>query len=484
MRSRSITMMTLAAVYLVSLDARPVRSGEGQDVPAGARRDSKQARKAIERGLGFLQRDALEWRKERGCATCHHGTMTVWALSEAQSQGYAVSADYLADAVRWTKDQFVPRIRKPRDPREGWNLVSVAGIYLGLMSQNLPVLSRDEIHDVALHLARHQEEDGTWLLPPPANGAPPTWESRETVALLAYLAWEAYVPADPHEAAMIRAGRAKALAWLSTVKPTDSTQATALRLLLDVRMRKTTKDLQAGIDRLMSRQNADGGWSQVANIPSDAYATGQALWALSVAGARHDRPEIGRAVAFLAANQRDDGSWPMTRRTHPGAKAGPFVVPITYFGSAWATIGLVRSVPPPPDTAARRQRAFDAIKGYHGTFAVDETSPDRPVVRVDLRAYQVDDDAVVEFANLLQAFPQLSELQFRSPKITDAGLAQLRSLPGLRKVSLENAAITDAGLTHLYPLTQLQELCLKGTSVTDTGVRGLQKALPAVKVER
>jgi hypothetical protein len=174
----------------------------------------------------------------------------------------------------------------------------------------------------------------------------------------------------------------------------------------------------------------------------------------------------------------------MTRRSHPGAKAGSFVVPITYFGSAWATIGLVRSVPPPPDTAASRQRAFDAIQAYHGTFEVDQTSPDRPVVRVDLRSYPLDDDAVAEFAKLLQAFPRLAELHFKSTKITDAGLAHLGSLPQLRRVSLENAPITDAGLRHLRALTQLQELCLKGSKVTDTGVQELQKAQPTVKVER
>ena len=111
----------------------------------------QQARRAIERGLTFLEKDAAEWRKERGCATCHHGTMTVWALSEAKAQGYAVGAEMLANMVVWTKDQFVPRISKPRDSRPGWNLVSVPAIYLGVMSQNLPILSRAEIHQVAVH---------------------------------------------------------------------------------------------------------------------------------------------------------------------------------------------------------------------------------------------------------------------------------------------------------------------------------------------
>jgi hypothetical protein len=482
MHSRSITSVAMAAVCLLAVCVRPVRSEDSKRLPAEAAR--LQARATVERGLAFLEQDAAKWRKERGCATCHHGTMTVWALSEAKSQGYAVDAEFLAHTVRWTKDQFVPRFSKPRDPREGWNLVSVPAIYLGVMSQNLPILSRDEIHQVAVHLARHQEEDGAWLLPRPSNGAPPIWESRETVALLAYLAWEASVPADPEEATAARVSREKAAAWLRKTEPTDSTQATALRLLLDVRTGKSAKELQVGIDRLLSRQNSDGGWSQVKDSPSDAYATGQALWALSFVGVKNDRPEIGRAVSFLVANQREDGSWPMTRRSHPGVKPGPFVVPITYFGSAWAMIGLVRSVPPAPDTPARRQRAFDQIKAYHGTYDVDKESPDRPVVRVDLRSYELDDDAVADFAKLLQAFPRLAELQFKSTKITDAGLAHLKDLPQLRSVSLENAAITDAGLAHLKALTQLQQLSLKGTKVTDAGVQAFQKALPRVKLER
>jgi hypothetical protein len=424
----------------------------------------EQARKALERGLTFLEQDAAKWRKERGCATCHHGTMTVWALSEAKSQGHAVKAEILADMQQWTKDRFVPNFSKPRDPRPGWRLVSIPGIYLGMMSQNLPVLSRDEMNRVAIHLARHQEEDGTWEMPPPKNGAPPIWESAETLVLSALLAWEPYVPADPKEAAAARASRDKAVDWLSKTKPTGTVQSTTLRLLLDVRTGKNAQQLQPGIDQLLKRQNADGGWSQAKDLASDGFATGQALYALSFADVKSDRPEIQRALAFLVATQKEDGSWPMTARDHPGVEStrkplrNP--VPITYFGSAWASLALVRLVPPSPVSAANQQRAFDRIRAFHGKYDVDEKSPDRPVVRVDLRYYEVDDDTVAEFAKVLQAFPRLTRLEFKSPKITDAGLA------------------------HLRALTQLQELSLKDTKVTDAGIQAFRKALPQVKVER
>jgi hypothetical protein len=489
MHSRFISCVVMIAFCVLAIDVRTARCDDPKQAAQQETAPSpQQAWKVIERGLTFLDKDAAKWRQERGCATCHHGTMTVWALSEAKSQGYAVGGEALADALQWTKDQFLSRISKPRDPRPGWSLVSVPAIYLGLMSKSLPILSRDEINQVAVHLARHQEEDGAWRLPPPSNGPPPTWESRETLALLAYLAWEAYVPADPKEAAAARVSREKAAAWLSGIKPMDTTQATALRLLLEVATGKSAEQLQLGIDRLLRRQNSDGGWSQVKDMPSDAYATGQALYVLSSAGAKNDRPEIARAVSFLVATQREDGSWPITSRNHPGVETtrNPIrnPVPITYFGSAWATLGLVRSVPAALDTAARQQQAFDSIRAFGGKYEVDEKTPGRPVVRVDLRSYEVNDEEVANFTKVLQAFPRLAALQFKSTKITDAGLAHLKSLPQLRSVSLENAAITDAGLAHLKALTHLEDLNLKGTRVTDAEVQEFQKALPHVKMER
>src|SRR4051812_48313441 len=80
--------------------------------------NSQEIRKAAERGLVFLEKDAVKWRKEHQCATCHHGTMTVWAFAEARSQGYDVAAESLAETVKWTKERLKD-VAKPRDPRPG-----------------------------------------------------------------------------------------------------------------------------------------------------------------------------------------------------------------------------------------------------------------------------------------------------------------------------------------------------------------------------
>lgn len=465
MHSRFITGVVMAAVGVLAICVRQTQCDEPEKITEHeAAATPQQARKVIERGLTFLEKDTVKWRQERGCATCHHGAMTIWALSEAKSEGYAVNAEALAEIMEWTKSRFVPKLDLPRDARPGWNLVSVPAIYLGVMAHSLPALSREEVHKVAVHLARHQEEDGAWLMPPPSNGAPPIWESRETLALLALLAWEPYVPADADAATAARTSREKAIEWLSKTEPTDTAQANTLRLLRDVRANKAAEQIQSGVDQLLTRQNADGGWSPTKELASDVYATGQSLYVLSFAGVKPDRPEIQRAVAFLVATQRDDGSWPMTSRNHPGVEStrNPLrnPIPITYFGSAWAVLGLVRSVASAADTPAKQQNAFNEIQAFHGKYEVDEKSADRPVVRVDLSFYEVSDQEVANFAKLLRAFPRLTGLQFKSTKITDAGLA------------------------HLKALTQLEALSLKDTQVTDAGVQDFQKALPKVKVER
>ena len=158
-------------------------------------------------------------------------------------------------------------------------------------------------------------------------------------------------------------------------------------------------------------------------------------------------------------------------------------MPITYFGSAWATLGLVRFVPPPIDLATRQQRAIDAIRMYGGTHDVDENIAGKPVVKVKI-VYEVDDQELAQLVDLLTAFPELRSLTFKSARISDAGLTHLQNLPELRSLSLENAAVTDVGLASLTRLARLEELVLKGTQVTDAGVREFQTRQGQIRIAR
>src|SRR5262245_17909688 len=45
----------------------------------------------IERGLGFLVRDALAWKTRYNCTSCHHAGIVIWSMHEARQFGHPVN---------------------------------------------------------------------------------------------------------------------------------------------------------------------------------------------------------------------------------------------------------------------------------------------------------------------------------------------------------------------------------------------------------
>jgi hypothetical protein len=117
---------------------------------------------------------------------------------------------------------------------------------------------------------------------------------------------------------------------------------------MGVRFAKPRKAMQTTITELLALQRADGGWSQtVPKWKSDAFATGQTLFVLSLVGFTAKRPEIKRGIDFLVATQKSDGSWPMLSRSTPDGSPGSakLLTPITCAATSWATLGLARFEP-------------------------------------------------------------------------------------------------------------------------------------------
>ena len=165
MHFRMNIFVALVALSFMAVAVRPARSEEPKKPAPEAAPTPQQVRSAAERGLVFLEKDAVAWREKKTCSTCHHGTMTVWALSEAKSQGYAVAPETLADMVKWTKDRVLDGVEKPRDTRIGWNMVNTPAVFLAVMAQVVPkqdAVSADDLKRIASQLVRHQEADGSW----------------------------------------------------------------------------------------------------------------------------------------------------------------------------------------------------------------------------------------------------------------------------------------------------------------------------------
>ena len=58
----------------------------------------------IDRGLRFLVKDALAWRIEHNCVSCHHAGLVIWSMREAKQRGHAVDELVLSDLTKWVAE--------------------------------------------------------------------------------------------------------------------------------------------------------------------------------------------------------------------------------------------------------------------------------------------------------------------------------------------------------------------------------------------
>jgi serine/threonine protein kinase len=98
---------------------------------------------------------------------------------------------------------------------------------------------------------------------------------------------------------------------------------------------------------------------------------------------------------------------------------------------------------------------------------------------IDARFTPADDAGLAASA----ALPALAELNLEGAgRITDGGLAVLRSHPTLRVLLLRSTSISDDAIPHLATLTGLTQLDLTDSRVTEAGRQKLREALPNCKV--
>ena len=105
--------------------------------------------------------------------------------------------------------------------------------------------------------------------------------------------------------------------------------------------------LREAASELIAAQRADGGWAQLKTLESDAYATGQVLYALFQSRAVKTADEVYRlGTAYLLRTQAADGTWHVKSRAigfQPYFESGyPYGHDqwISAAGASWATLAL------------------------------------------------------------------------------------------------------------------------------------------------
>lgn len=299
-------------------------------------------KEAMDRGLAFLARDALAWKAEHNCSSCHHAALVVWAMNEARLRDNAPDETVLGDLTRWLTEAGEGKTGVKR-PVEAPKALNTKAVYyaLGLGSVTGRSDAEQEALDLLLRTVREdQTEDGSWVSWPETR--PPIFgNSDETVTALASLA---LLPAVAAGNAPAKAAVDQGVAWLEKTETDDDPQSVALRLVLWTRLGRPREEWLPLVRRIQGRQREDGGWSQTAEGASDAWATGQALYALAHSKLPDLEDAMARGRAFLWQTQRADGSWPMASRPQkPGDQGADSLIPITGAGSAWAILGLSRT---------------------------------------------------------------------------------------------------------------------------------------------
>src|SRR5262249_17637124 len=146
----------------------------------------------------------------------------------------------------------------------------------------------------------------------PANESrrPPMNVGEFQTTALAIYSIRQYAPAGDEAASELAVARA--VEWLKNAKP-SMTQDRAFHLV-GLAGGGATPDPES-VRPLGAMQQADGGWSQLADMQSDAYATGQVLYALNAAsGMSATSPIYRKGVDYLLRTQADDGTWHVKTR--------------------------------------------------------------------------------------------------------------------------------------------------------------------------
>ena len=172
----------------------------------------------------------------------------------------------------------------------------------------------------------------------------------QTTALAVYTLQIYGPPAEKldTERAIARAG-----AWLEAARP-YTTQDRAFHLLGLAWSKSKPAAIEAGVKALAAEQLPDGGWRQLASMGSDAYATGEALYALNTAGQMAPSDAVyAKGVKYLMSTQAADGSWHVKSRSiwvQPYFESGfPYGTDqwISAAGTSWATMALSVTVASP-----------------------------------------------------------------------------------------------------------------------------------------
>ncbi len=333
-----------------------------RDVPASL--DAAALRTRLEPAVAALQKSAASSRdafknhvSKQVCFSCHQQFLPMAAVGQVRNRGVRFDngvARKLIDGTqspRSALDEFALQPVFHPEPVHSFGYAAFA-----LAADRVPAGPTTD--GLVHHLAVIQAPDGRWFNNLPR---PPLQSSDVSATALAVLTIQEY--GWPGRRAEFTSAVERARKWLWSVKP--DTNEEAVYQLLGLHWAGVPAGQLADLaDRLVRQQRDDGGWAQLPKLLSDAYATGQALYALTIA-ARH--PIGDRAwqsgMRYLLRTQQSDGTWSTIRRAFPFQPTMDSGFPhgreswLSAAATSWAILALAQTLPDSQPVAADRPLA-------------------------------------------------------------------------------------------------------------------------------
>jgi N-acyl-D-amino-acid deacylase len=331
-----IAMFRVLLILIPTLTLTPV---------INAQADDHLVREAIERALPLVNRASAGSADNRQCFTCHNQALPVLAMTEARRRGFPIDIENYQRQLQHTFDHLDRSRDRYLEGKGTGGKADTAGYALWtLAAGEWP----DDATTAAVteYLLLWQADDVHWSC---TSNRPPSEASDITTTYLAIRGLNHYGTSEQQERISARIDDARE--WLTDVEPQDNEDR--VFRLWGLKLAGAQQDVViAAASDLAAKQQEDGGWRQLNDGTSDAYATATALVALHQAGAMATDDRVyQRGVAHLLKTQQEDGSWHVISRSDPFQTYFETGFPhgddqfISTAASSWAVQALLATLP-------------------------------------------------------------------------------------------------------------------------------------------